>query len=268
MTHTHHIPQAATQVLKLYILLCGYEILKKSDSTRGRDERFMLAVPISAYLLETTDGFILVDSGLNTDILNSADLRHQYYTSRGWTPPIAQPEHELLHQLAQIGIRPQDVGRVILTHMHMDHTGGLKHFQHAAITVQRNEHSYAFQPDHDPSWFDVDYDMPGLHWNLIDGDTEVIPGVRCIATTGHTVGHQSVVVNLPQTGTVVLVGDVADLMENFRDEVLPGIASDDTAALDSIRRVNDLASTRQARLFLCHDPDFVHHAKLAPDYYE
>ncbi|MBC8161488.1 MAG: N-acyl homoserine lactonase family protein [Roseiflexaceae bacterium] len=256
-----------TTVRRLAILLCGYEILRKSDSTRGRGERFVFASPISAYLLELTSGYLLVDTGVNSAILRDPALLAAYYTGRNWTPPIVQLAHELLPQLAQLGVNPQDITDVFLTHMHMDHTGNLRQFQHASIHVQRREHEYATTAGHAPAWFDIDYDLPALRWALHDGDWTFAPGVQALATYGHTPGHQSLLVTLPETGPVVLVGDVADLAENFAEQVLPGDASDDQQALASIRRINQIVDEHGAARFLCHDPAFVHSARLAPEWY-
>lgn len=256
-----------TMVSKLYVLLCGYEILRKSDSTRGRDQRLVFASPITAYLLETRAGLVLIDTGVNAAIVRDPGLREQYYTGRGWTPPIVHAEHDLLAQFEQIGVRPRDVERVLLTHMHMDHTGNLRHFRHAMISVQRREHDYAFSSDHSPAWFDIDYALPGMQWELHDGDWQVLPGLRGIATFGHTPGHQSFIVDLPDSGPVVVVGDVGDLAENFADEVLPGETSDEAEALESIRRINSVVEVRGARRFIGHDPAFVHSARLAPAFY-
>lgn len=256
-----------TTIRKLYVLLCGYEILAKTISTRDRGARFMLCEPISAYLLEGEDGYTLVDAGVNSTLVNDPALCYSYYTSHGWTPPVVNPQHELVVQLAEIGIAPEQVKRVVLTHMHMDHTGNLKHFRHARIMVQRREYEYAFSNAHDPAWFDADYDLPGLHWDVIDGDHEIVPGMQAITTFGHTSGHQSLVVELPETGTVILAGDVGDLQENFDDEVLPGIASDAVAALASIRRLKQIVAERNAQLFLCHDPQLIQRLRLAPTWY-
>lgn len=259
---------ATTAIRRLAILLCGYEILKKSDSTRGLGERFMFASPISAYLLDTDNGYILVDTGVNSDIVHNPALCEQYYTGRGWTPPIVNSSHELLPQLAGLGIQPRDIDQIILTHMHMDHTGNLRHFRHARVHVQRREYEYACSTHHSPAWFEIDYRFPEIAWQLHDGDWQLVPGLEAIATYGHTPGHQSLVVRLPAYGNVVLVGDVGDLKENFAKEILPGEASDDREALESIRRINRVAGERRADLFLCHDPAFVHAAKLAPEWYE
>ena len=93
-----------------------------------------------------------------------------------------------------------------------------------------------------------------------------MPGIDILDTRGHSPGHQSLLVELPNTGPVVLAADVGDLMVNFRDEILPGESVDDVAALAAIRRINRLVAERDALLFLTHDPDEVQRIRLAPDY--
>jgi N-acyl homoserine lactone hydrolase len=95
-----------------------------------------------------------------------------------------------------------------------------------------------------------------------------MPGLRVIATPGHSPGHQSLVIELPNSGPCVLAADVGDLMVNFTDEILPGGMTNQAEALASIRRINGIVADRQAKLFLTHDPELVQQIKLAPDYYD
>ena len=123
-----------TQVSKLYVLLCGYEFIPKTVSTRDRGDRFVMSEPISAYLLETVQGYVLIDTGINSSLTNDPELAYEYFTSKGWHPvPVVLPDHEILAQFEAIGLSPQDVKQVIMTHMHADHTGNLKHFRHAQV---------------------------------------------------------------------------------------------------------------------------------------
>ncbi len=258
-----------TQVSRLYVLLCGYEIIPKTISTRHRGDRFIMSEPISAYLLETSQGYVLIDTGINSTLTNDPELAYQYFTSQGWHPvPVVLPQHELLTQFEQIGLKPQDVEHVIMTHTHADHTGNLKHFRHARISIQRLEYEHAFSGHTSPAWFRTDYDFPDMKWDIVDGDWQVMPGLEVILTRGHTPGHQSVIVDLPHSGTQVLVADAGDLWENFEQEILPGESVDDPAALASIRRLKKIAQERGGRLILGHDPNFIQQIKLAPDYYD
>jgi glyoxylase-like metal-dependent hydrolase (beta-lactamase superfamily II) len=137
----------------------------------------------------------------------------------------------------------------------------------ARLTIQKAEWDYAFSGQARPSWFPSDYDLPGLRWDVIEGDREILPGVTALSTRGHSPGHQSLLVDLPRTGRVVLAGDVGDLLLNFHEEILPGESADDEAALRSIRRINGLV-TDGAKLFLTHDPDLLLTLRRAPEFYD
>lgn len=256
-----------TAVRRLYVLLCGFEVIPRTISTRGRHPRVIHAVPITAYLMDTGLGWVLFDTGLDEANLNDPARLKTHFMDPGWDPPpVVRADHELGGQLAQIGLDWSDIGTVVLSHLHADHSGHLKRLTHARIILHRREHEHAFSDHASAAWFRDDYDMID-DWELIDGDTELMPGIEILDTEGHTPGHLSLVVDLPQTGSVVLAADVGDLMENFREEVLPGEASDDDAALKSIRRINALVAEREAMLMLTHDPDLLLGLKLAPEWY-
>ncbi len=257
-----------TDLTKLYVLLCGYEILRKSASTKREGDRFVLAVPVSAYLLETRSGYVLIDTGFDASLLTDAAERERVQSVYApLPPPVVLPEHGLLEQLRRIGVRPEEVFEVVLSHLHLDHTGNLKHFRHARISVQRAELRYARSADAPDSFVKSDY-KGDFQWNLLEGDTELTPGLTALSTPGHTPGHQSFRLTLPRTGPVLLTADAGDLSENFARELLPGDLTDEAAALASIRRLNREAERTGAALFLGHDPAFIQTVRLCPEFYD
>jgi len=114
------------------------------------------------------------------------------------------------------------------------------------------------------AYFRDEYDDPRLQWDLRDGDWDAMPGLRLLDTRGHTQGHQSALVDLPQSGTVMLPFDAADLQENLDDQVLPGECCDDAAALRAILRLKAIAQQSGATTLLFHDPVAIQSMKLAP----
>jgi N-acyl homoserine lactone hydrolase len=257
-----------TAIRRLYVLLCGFEILPKTISTRNLGGRFILSEPISVYLLETDSGWVLLDAGVDLANIRDPERARAVFIDRGVTPPVVRAQHELDRQLAEIGIRYADIGHVILSHMHYDHAGHLKHFRHARISVQRREHEFAFGGRANAAYFATDYDDPALNWHLVDGDWEVMPGLTFIDTRGHTQGHQSAVVRLPKSGTIVLPFDAGDLQENFDAEIIPGESCDDDAALAAIRRLKRITADSGGRMILFHDPVAIQSTRLAPEFYE
>jgi len=185
----------------------------------------------------------------------------------GMAAPVIRDVHLLERQLSEIGVTTGDIGCVVLSHLQYDHCGCLKQFRHAQVCVQRREHAHAFSPEPGTAYFPDEYNVAGLQWRLLDGDWELMPGVRFIQTRGHTIGHQSAIVELPRSGTVILPFDVGDLQENFYREVLPGESCDDAAALESIRRINVLTAQLGAMLLLFHDPIAIQTVRLSPNCY-
>ncbi len=257
-----------TSVRRLFVLLCGFEVLPKSVSTRDLGRRFIISCPISAYLLDTESGWILLDTGFDPANIRDLATMDRHFFSRGIYPPLVAPEHRLDRQLAEIGIGFADIGHVIVTHLHFDHTGYLKYFPHARVSIQRREHAFGFGGQTTLANIVEDFDVPTIRWDLVDGDWEVVPGLTMVDTRGHTEGHQSAVVELPNSGTIVLPFDAGDLRENFDHEILPGEAVDDAAALAAIRRLKAIAASRQGKLLLFHDPVEIQTTVLAPAYYD
>ncbi|MCC6826806.1 MAG: N-acyl homoserine lactonase family protein [Novosphingobium sp.] len=258
----------ATDIRRLFVLLCGYEILPKTISTRGQGARFILSEPVCAYLLDTASGWVLLDAGMNPENITDPARREAAFGRHGMTPPVIRAPHRLETQLDQIGVRFADIGHVILSHLHFDHCGYLGHLRHARISVQRREHAQAFEADPGVAYIRSDYDDPAIRWDLRDGDWSAMPGLHLLDTHGHTDGHQSALLHLPGTGPILLPFDAGDLRENFTQELLPGECRDEHAALAAIRRLKRLEHDLGASMLLFHDPVEIQQMRLAPEYYD
>ena len=96
-------------------------------------------------------------------------------------------------------------------HLHFDHCGGNRLFPGIPIRVQRREREAACEPGYTiPEWVE----FPGARYVELEGEEEIVPGVRVLPTPGHTPGHQSVLVDTDD-GLVVVAGDVAYRWEDF-----------------------------------------------------
>ena len=120
------------------------------------------------------------------------------------------PRREVLvERLAAVGLRPEDIDRVVLTHAHWDHSLNLPYFPNAEVFLHADEYEYAQHP-HPGDWATPAFigDLLGrtkaVH-RLRDGE-EIEPGVRVMAVPGHSPGSMAVLVESPE-GVVGLVGD-------------------------------------------------------------
>ena len=159
--------------------------------------------------------------------------------------------------LADHDLSPADVKIVVNTHLHFDHCGQNPVFKHAPFYVQRSELERARR---DSSWLTDWFDFAGARFELLDGDGEIAEGVRAVATPGHTVGHQSILVR-GAGGEEVLIGDAAYTGEFYRDPTPERAATRTGQAVDpeawsrSLHRLHDL---HPAAVHFCHDLAVIH----------
>ncbi|GGL93693.1 N-acyl homoserine lactonase [Deinococcus aerolatus] len=194
-------------------------------------------IPIVCALVQTEDGKnILIDSGLPEIIPEEAsDFENG---------------QDVLEQLASIGLTPDDIDTVISTHYDIDHAGRHAAFTKAQYVVQRVHHEDAASNPRfaalRPQW-----DQPMERIRLVDGDTELLPGLTLIETSGHVPGHQSVLVRLPTTGPVLLTIDAVPFAAGFtRDAPDDGHNPDPEATHVSTFKLLDLVEREQISLVI------------------
>ncbi len=213
-------------------------------------------IPIVCYLVQTGDGRnILIDSGL-PEILPEGES--DFENGR-----------DVIQQLASIGLRPDDIDTVISTHYDGDHSGRHAAFTKAQYVVQRAHHLDAASNPRfaytRPQW-----DQPMERIRLVDGDTELLPGLELIETSGHVPGHQSVLLRLPKTGAVLLTIDAVPFGEGFtRDQQDDGSDPDAEAIRASTIKLLDLVDRQHIGLVIFgHDTEQWKSLRKAPEFYE
>lgn len=258
------------RALRLTPLLTATHRYDKSISTLGRGAGQMIDAPILAYLIETPNGRILYDVGCDHAKIADPLLRARHYdpAHSPFGAPQMTEEQRIPRHLARLGLTPADVDVIFIGHLHFDHAGGLRELHRcgcgAEIHVQRDELRAARSGEDAAVFADELLDDAGapLPFTVREGEYTVTPGVRAIATPGHTAGHMSMWIELAAGPPVILCGDAADLQENLDDEVAPGglwrneAGDGEARALASIRKLKQLARETGAQLWPNHDLAF------------
>lgn len=252
--------------MRLYLLHLGESDVDKGRvMTPGLDEGVWLRCPVVGYLIQTDDGRnILVDTGMDRVHVEDPEATHRGTAFGEVFKVRMRPEDYVVNRLAEVGLTPSDIDLLVATHFHFDHAGNTRDFAASEIVVQRDAYEDAMRPD--APYPRAIYDRPDLRWRIVDGDVEIAPGVTLIATPGHAPGHMSVLVDLPETGKVILGIDAIFAQDNL-DADNWGANRDPAAARASARRLVDLARREGAMLLFGHDPRQWATLKKSPEYY-
>jgi N-acyl homoserine lactone hydrolase len=257
---------------KLYRLDCGHSLANdESVWTPGENVGREIEFSSTCWLIKHGNEWLLWDSGVPESSLNDP---------RGWsTLPkliVYHLDKSLTDQLAEIGLKPRDIGRIAISHTHGDHIGNMGLFPNSTVVMQRAEYSWIHSPDgandNVNQLMALARELLGKPKNLqlIDGDTDLFGdgSVTLISTPGHTPGHESLLVHLNKSGFIVLSGDVAHSERNFQKDIVPSLNTDKAQSIASMERVRQLLATYNAKLFINHDKSETDKLKLIPDFYE
>jgi len=162
--------------------------------------------------------------------------------------------------LRRIGVEPESVETVILTHLHYDHTGSVDAFPHAELVVQRSELDFWTGPEaREPSFAavvepDEIERVAAARLRLLEGDEEIAPGIEAICVGGHSPG-QTVLLVEGAGGPVVLASDAIHYYEELELERPFEVYYELGAMIEGYRTVKRLAEQTGAALVAGHDPE-------------
>ena len=220
-------------------------------------------LPTYAWAIEHDEGVIVVDTGQGKHLLDTGNSLHPYIR---WEVKFQiEREEEIGPRLRNLGISPKDVKPVVLTHLHMDHDGGLAHFPNTEVLVSRGELGRAsglggrirgYLPNRWPAWFDpVPIDLEPepfgtfAYTKRLTKDGSVI----AVSTPGHTSDHLSVVV-LEGDVAIFLAGDTSYNQELMLEGKVDGVSPDEAIARSTLDSIIELAARRSTVYLPTHDP--------------
>jgi N-acyl homoserine lactone hydrolase len=183
------------------------------------------------YAIDHEEGLVLFDTGIGTGIGSAAVDAYG---------PDVRDVREALHDA---GLDPAAVRLIVNCHLHFDHCGQNRSFPGVPMVVQRREREAARATGYTvPEWVD----FPEARYELVDGEGELLPGLRVIPTPGHTPGHQSAILETRE-GLVLLAGQAVQ----DRAEWESGVPAD--ALVEQRASYERLRALRPIRVFFGHD---------------
>jgi N-acyl homoserine lactone hydrolase len=242
---------------RLHCLLLGWELCPESVSLEGGTRARILRLPIIGILVHGPGGWVLLETGCDPRPYGGATTHDIYRVGLPEFPTDGDP---LLDALAAAGVAPDELEAAAVSHLHLDHAGGLRHLAgRVPVTIQARELEFATQrAGRAEAYVREEYELDGLTWRAIEGDAEIAPGIDAVFTPGHTPGHMSYRVRMAKTGTWLFAVDAIDLAQGIREDRPIGYASD--PADDALRRTSHdrlvaLAQEEGARLVPGHCPE-------------
>jgi glyoxylase-like metal-dependent hydrolase (beta-lactamase superfamily II) len=239
-----------TKVKRMFVLDGGSFLYETAMMVFGKVGEMHQRVFTPIYAFETDEGWVLYDTGWPPEAIPMlVDL--------GMDPKIGE-ENNAIGQLNKIGVSPSDVTKIILSHLHVDHAGGLQYFPDAQVYVQKDELAYALYPNSFQAlpYLRETFAIPDIKWEIMEGDDVVLPGLTAILASGHTPGLQGLVVELPEGGFILLCADACYLRENLEQNLPPGNVWNPVLAQYALKRYQALQAILGARLFPGHEYDF------------
>lgn len=239
--------------LKLYVLdggrinVLNARAFSETDVYAGQS--FLFANPI--FVIEHSKGRLIWDLGLPEAI---AGMPGGMYTPDSIFHLTV--EAGLSDQMKTIGLAPDSIDYIAFSHCHFDHTGNANYFSHATWLVQESEYEFATRDSlPQQAGYSPDSYSALSKVQKLDGEYDVFGDglVKIIPTPGHTIGHQSLSLQLPSYGPVVLSGDLYHTPENRKEKRAPRFNYDVAQTRESMEKMEAFLTENGAKLIIQHN---------------
>ncbi|MFA6817210.1 MAG: MBL fold metallo-hydrolase [Lentisphaeria bacterium] len=237
------------QKMKLYMFQCGTIRTKKHLLVAGPVAKQDFVVPVPFFLIKHPKGTVLFDTGQPMSAVHCA--------ATGNYIPVMTADDYISNQLKKIGLKTTDITHIVLSHLHSDHAGGIEAFSDVVCYIQKAELNK-----------DIINKYP-LRWHILTGDYDVFGDgkIQIIFTPGHSLGHQSLLLKLEETGNVLLTADAIYTEEILKHNVMPGVFQNRDASVRTIEKIRQMYR-KGVMVISGHDPQAWGKYKLAPAYYK
>lgn len=214
---------------------------------------------VGCYLIRHGDTLMLWDFGLPLSQKGAALSREGTMS--------ASMERSMVEQLAELGIKADDIDYVAVSHFHFDHIGQVADFPKAKLLIGKGDWDVLTSPDK-PASVNA---APFAAWiggsapvEPVSGDKDIFGDGRVVMLNmpGHTPGHHALLVRLGKAAPVLLSGDQAHFQENYDSNGVPGFNTDRADTLASFDRFKGIAENLRATVIIQHEPRDI--AKLPP----
>lgn len=247
----HHAQQET--LTKLYKISCGhlaYENLARF-STNGEYDSRAGEMPVNCYLVRHADGDLLWDTGLPDEIFNAP--RHQININGA----LVTVEKTLESGLADLGLTPDNIDYVALSHSHPDHIGNLGLFRSATVVLQIDELEYALNHASSMNGIVAALNKPlrSMKRKTFRDNVDVFGDGAVVIQhmPGHTPGHSVLQLRLKNTGPLLLSGDLFHYRESRKRKIVPSYNYNYEMTMKSMSEFDALAASIDAEIIVQHD---------------
>lgn len=267
--------------MKLYVLNSGSLKLGKGYLQNLAPMEPKIEVPVGMFVVKHPKGNVLFDTGSNDKLITDRSYWGKYADV---FEPMMTPDISIESQLGKIGLKPDDIRYVVVSHMHLDHGGNVGKFPNSTVVIQNDEIDFAFFPDEPFAGAYIQGDVLALRAGMgssrpnamnmirLDGDFDLFGDGSVVVkrSVGHTKGTQMLLVRLPKTGSIILTSDAAYFRENVEKSLPPNIALayDPAGIMRGYEWIRLMMASEGANFFTSHDPDAWKTLKHAPEFYE
>ena len=244
--------------MKISVLYLGHMEFPKFRLVETPDEQEMVKSPAVAVLIQhPVLGNILYDTGNSPEHLTAytKEMLHDY--------PVVDCV-SIKDALAEKGLTPDDIDRIIISHLHFDHAGGMKDFvgtkaiRNVMVSEADLKQAYfSVMTGHGGAYIRSLFDVEGVQFETINRTTELAPDLTLFIQEAHTPGVIGMILRTEHSGTIITTSDTLYTADSYRNGLPPGgtINATTDEFFDNLKRIRGMEKEYGATLLFGHDYD-------------